>query len=103
MNKLLATFNKAAYDATKTMRYMNMTMLNLNITVDYADNTNKMYYIHFNKWGSKSVVYAVISKSTFELFSYEYPDRVFDAYDGKVEGVEYKTMHYHELVIRLDL
>lgn len=103
MNKLLATFNKAAYDATKTMRYMDMTMLNLNITVDYADNTNKMYYIHFNKWGSKSVVYAVVSESTFEMISYEYPDKVFDVYGGKVEGVEYKPMHYHELVIRLGL
>lgn len=103
MNKLLATFDKVAYNATKTMRYMDMTILNLNITVDSVDNTNKMYYIHFNKWGSKSVVYAVVSESTFELFSYEYPDKVFDIYEGKVDGIEYKPMHYHELVIRLGL
>lgn len=103
MNKLLATFNKTAYNATKTLCYMDMTILNLMVTVDAVDSTNKMYYIHFNKWGSKSVVYAVISESTFKLFKYEYASFVLDTYEGKVEGVEYKPMHYHELIIRLGL
>lgn len=90
INKLLGLFNKTAYNATKTLCYMDMTILNLMVTVDAVDNTNKMYYIHFNKWGSKSVVYAVISESTFELFKYEYAGLVLDTYEGKVEGVEYK-------------
>ena len=103
INKLLGLFNKTAYNATKTLCYMDMTMLNLMVTVDAVDSTNKMYYIHFNKWGSKSVVYAVISESTFELFKYEYAGLVLDTYKGKVESVEYKPMHYHELIIRLGL
>lgn len=103
INKLLGLFNKTAYNATKTLCYMDMAILNLMVTVDAVDSTNKMYYIHFNKWGSKSVVYAVISESTFELFNYEYASFVLDTYEGKVEGVEYKPMHYHELIIRLGL
>lgn len=103
INKLLGLFNKTAYNATKTLCYMDMTILNLMVTVDAVDSTNKMYYIHFNKWGSKSVVYAVISESTFKLFKYEYANLVLDTYEGKVEGIEYKPMHYHELIIRLGL
>lgn len=103
INKLLGLFNKTAYNATKTMCYMDMAILNLMVTVDAVDDTNKMYYIHFNKWGSKSVVYAVISESTFKLFNFEYASLVLDTYDGKVAGVEYKPMHYHELIIRLGL
>lgn len=103
INKLLGLFNKTAYNATKTLYYMDMAMLELPVTVDAVDDTNKMYYIHFNKWGSKSVVYAVISESTFKLFNFEYASLVLDIYDGKVNGVEYKPMHYHELIIRLGL
>lgn len=103
INKLLGLFNKTAYNATKTLCYMDMAMLELPVTVDAVDDTNKMYYIHFNKWGSKSVVYAVISESTFKLFNFEYASLVLDTYEGKVDGVEYKPMHYHELIIRLGL
>ena len=103
INKLLGLFNKTAYNATKTMCYTDMAILNLMVTVDAVDDTNKMYYIHFNKWGSKSVVYAVISESTFKLFNFEYASLVLDTYEGKVDGVEYKPMHYHELIIRLGL
>lgn len=98
---LLNRYNNFAYKMTKTTQFFDF-----GDNEDYTCNLylrcikDDVYYIDMDIWESQDKYHIAVSKSTYQLITYEYPNLIRDARSGNVDLSQYKYAHYHELAIR---
>lgn len=93
---LLSKYSNFAYNLEHTINFKDLDVQPIYVHC-IEDN---IYYISTNIWCSNDREYMAISKSTFELISYEYPS-IVKYMQLNIDKNTCKYCHYHELAIRI--
>lgn len=97
---LLNKYNNFAYKMTKTTEFFDFTEDEYTCNLYLRCIKDDAYYIDMDIWESQDKYHIAVSKSTYQLITYEYPNLIRDARSGNVDLSQYRYAHYHELAIR---